>query len=116
MKNNNSNESPTRLHYIPLARAIPDMVLGMPLVLTEHGVVRYNLPSGHKLNQANLDQLKTRHAEIVCVVEPDLRTPEEQEAAWLSAETELEKTFQLADSNNALIRNLRNAVMAYRRR
>lgn len=111
-----SGEQPTRLHYIPLGRAVPDMVLGMPLVLTELGVVRFNLPAGHKLNQANLDQLQTRHAEIVCVVEPDSRTPEEHEAALASAEKELDKIFQLADNSQILIRNLRNAVMDYRKR
>ena len=111
-----SIEPRTRLRYIPLGRANVDMVLGMPLVLTELGVVRFNLPAGHRLNQANLDQLQTRHAEIVCVVEEDTRTQEEQEAAVASAEKELEKIFQLADTSHALIRNLRNAVMDYRRR
>ncbi|MEY4593042.1 MAG: hypothetical protein RIR18_1937 [Pseudomonadota bacterium] len=116
MKEKESNERPTRLHYIPLVQAAPDMILGMPLVLTEHGVVRFNLPAGHKLNQANLDQIQTRHAEIICVVEPDVRTPEEQEAAWASAEKELNTIFQLADPQQVLIHNLRDAVMAYRRR
>jgi hypothetical protein len=116
MKEKELNERPTRLHYIPLAQAAPDMVLGVPLVLVEHGVVRFNLPAGHKLNQANLDQLQTRHAEIICIVEPDVRTLEEQEAAWTSAANELDTIFQLADPHQALIRNLRDAVMAYRRR
>lgn len=111
-----SAERQTRLHYIPLGRAVPDMVLGMPLVLTENGVVRFNLPAGHRLNQANLDQLKSRHAEIVCVEEPDTRSPAEREAAWEHAEKELDNIFQMADLNNPMVNNLRQAVLNYRRR
>lgn len=110
------SQNTQRIHYLPLGLAVPGMVLGAPLVLMEHGVVRFNLPVGHVLTDANLEQLRTRHAEIVCVQEPDTRTSEQREAEWAQEEARVKRVFQLADMKQNLVRSLFQSVLAYRRR
>ena len=109
-----NTQNKQRIHYIPLGQAMPGMVLGAPLVLTEHGIIRFNLPTGHVLNDSLLEQLRTRHAEIVCVVEPDERSPEQRELDNAREVARLNQVFQLADREQPLIRNLYRAVLAYR--
>lgn len=105
----------TRIRYLPLGRAMPDMVLGKALVIVEHGKMTYSLPEGHVLNLANLEQLRAHHAEVICIVESDTRTEEERAAGLAATEKTLERVFALADPDNLLIKNLRHAVLEYRR-
>lgn len=108
------SETKKRIQYFPLGEATPGMVLGAALVLQEHGVVRFNLPAGHVLTEANLDQLRTRHAEFVCIVTEDTRTLEQREAEYFREAKRIERIFQLADLKQPHVRNLYLNVLAYR--
>jgi hypothetical protein len=109
-------QSNKRIHYIPINKVEPGMILGAHLVLTQNGVMRFNILQGHTLTGPLLDQLRSHHAEIVCVEEPDDRSQQQREADWLHDENTLKQVFQQADLHNHLIKNLYDSVLAYRRR
>jgi hypothetical protein len=67
----------TRTHYIPIIEAEEGMVLGAPVAVSQRGVLRFSLPSGHKLTRDNLHQLTAHQAEFIFVTTPDTRSDEQ---------------------------------------
>lgn len=106
----------TRLRYLPLSDVSEGMVLGAPLVLTEHGVTNFSLPAGHVLTESNLLQAQRRHGEFVCIAEPDPRSEAEVIADQQAVATRLGMIFARADMNQPAVRGLHDAVLAYRGR
>lgn len=103
-----------RLHYLPLPDIAPGMVLGAPLILTEKGVISFSLPLGHVLTASNLQQMKVRQAEFVCVQEVDSRSDAECAAARAQAEARLQRLFRAADLRQPAVASLYEAVRAFR--
>lgn len=103
-----------RVCYLPFRQAKAGMLLAAPLVVTEHGVMRINLPQGHVLTEINLEQLRVHHAELVCVLLPDTRSDAQKAVERAREESYLNKVFQLADRQQPLIKNLYQAVLNYR--
>lgn len=103
------------LRYLPLPDVTEGMVLGTPLILTEKGVISFSLPEGHLLTETNLQQMKVRNAEFVCVREEDTRSDEGRADAWAQAEARLQRIFRSADLRQPVMANLYEAVRAYRR-
>lgn len=104
-----------RLRYLPLSDVAEGMVLGAQLVLAGHGVVRFSLPAGHALTEANLRQLAIHQAEFVCVLEADSRTDQEREQEVADHERRLARIFRSADLTAPAVAGLYQAVLAYRR-
>lgn len=104
-----------RLRYLPLPEVNEGMVLGTQLVVAEHGVIRFSLPAGHALTEANLRQLAIHQAEFVCIQEEDARTDDEREREWAAHEERLARIFRSADMNDPAVAGLYNAVLAYRK-
>lgn len=103
------------LRYLPLPDVSEGMVLGAPLILTENGVISFSLPAGHVLTESNLQQMKVRHAEFVCVQEVDRRSDAERADAWAQAEARLQRIFRAADLRQSAMAGLYEAVRAFRR-
>jgi len=106
----------TRLRYLPLSDASEGMVLGAPLVLTEHGVTNFSLPAGHILTESNLLQAQRRHGEFVCIAEPDPRSEAEVAADHEAVAQRLATIFSSADLSQPAVRGLHDAILAYRGR
>lgn len=104
----------TRLRYIPFEDAVEGMVLGAPLLLTEHGVTTLTLPAGHELSETSLHQLYQRHAEYVCIVEDDPRTDEQRAADSEALNARLEAMFAATDRSQPAMAGLFAAVQRYR--
>lgn len=104
-----------RLRYLPIVDVQEGMVLGAPLVLTEHGVNTFSLPAGHALTETNLRQMSIRHAEFVCVQQTDERSAQEREAEWEAAEARLKHIFRASNLDDPLMAHLYSAVLAFRR-
>ncbi|MBS1131973.1 MAG: hypothetical protein H6R16_2975 [Proteobacteria bacterium] len=103
------------LRYLPLPDVTEGMVLGAPLSIAEKGVISFSLPEGHSLTETNLQQMKIRHAEFVCVREEDTRSDDERANAWAQTEARLQRIFRAADLRQPVMANLYEAVRAYRR-
>lgn len=104
-----------RLRYLPLSEVTEGMVLGAPLVLAERGVIRFSLPAGHGLTEANLRQLAVHQAEFVCIQEIDDRSDQQREQEIAAHERRLARIFRTADLDDPVVASLYNAVLAYRR-
>ena len=104
-----------RVRYLPLSEVTEGMVLGAQVVLAERGVVRFSLPAGHSLTDANLRQLAIHHAEFVCIREEERRSDEERAQAVAAHERRLAHIFRSADLGDPTLTGLYNAVLAYRR-
>lgn len=104
-----------RRRYLPLPEVTAGMVLGAALILTEKGVISFNLPAGHELTESNLQQMRVRHAEFVCVQEVDQRSDAERAEAWAQAEARLQRIFRAADLRQPTMAGLYEAVRAFRR-
>lgn len=104
-----------RLRYLPLPEIAAGMVLGAPLILAEKGVISFSLPVGHVLTESNLQQMKVRQAEFVCVQEVDQRSDAERADAWAQAEARLQRIFRAADLRQPALAGLYEAVRAFRR-
>lgn len=104
-----------RLRYLPLPEVTEGMVLGRQLVLCEHGVIRFSLPAGHALTEANLRQLAVHQAEFVCIGEEDGRSEEVRAREWAAHEARLARIFRAADLDDPALAGLYQAVLAYRR-
>lgn len=91
------------------------MVLGAPLILAEKGVISFSLPVGHVLTDSNIQQMKVRQAEFVCVQEADQRSDAERADAWAQAEARLQRIFRAADLSQPALSGLYSAVRAFRR-
>jgi len=104
-----------RLRYLPLPEIAAGMVLGAPLILAEKGVISFSLPVGHVLTDSNIQQMRVRQAEFVCVQEADLRSDAERADAWAQAEARLQRIFRAADLRQPAAAGLYSAVRAFRR-
>lgn len=104
-----------RLRYLPLPEVAEGMMLGTQLVLADHGVIRFSLPAGHALTEANLRQLAVHQAEFVCIQEEDKRSDAEREREWAVQEQRLAHIFRAADMGEPAVAGLYQAVLAYRR-
>jgi hypothetical protein len=91
------------------------MVLGVPLILAEKGVISFSLPAGHVLTESNIQQMRVRQAEFVCIQEADSRDDAERADAWAMAEARLQRIFRAADLRQPEMAGLYEAVRAYRR-
>lgn len=105
----------TRLRYLPISDVSEGMILGAPIVLSEHGITSFSLPAGHELTETNLRQMAVRHAEFVCVQVPDERSEEERNGEWKMAEQRLRHIFRAVDLHDPVISRLYEAVVAFRR-
>lgn len=105
----------TRRVCFPLHEVEPGMVLAVPAVIAEHGVVTLRFPAGHVLTESNLRQLAVRHADFVCVEVEDKRSMDEREQEWDALEARLQQIFSHADRQQAVIGNLFSALLAWRR-
>ncbi len=104
----------TRPHYIPSVEVAAGMVLGTPMVVSQHGVVRFSLPEGHVLTEDNLHQLRAHQAEYLFIAEPDTRSDEQvAEDAALAARRTME-IFAGADLTDPNMAALFDQVLAYR--
>lgn len=106
---------PQRIRYLPLEQAMPGMVLGAPVVLMERGVIRYSLPVNHELTEGNLEQLSAHRCEVVCITEDDERDDVQREIDFLRETARVDRIFALAERDSPIIRDLYQAVLAYRR-
>lgn len=104
-----------RLRYLPLPEVTEGMTLGVPLLLVEKGVISFSLPAGHVLAGSNLQQMRVRHAEFVCVQEEDRRTDDERVDEWARSEARLQMIFRAANLAQPSMARLYEAVRAYRR-
>lgn len=109
---------PQKLHrqYLPFHEVVPGMVLGETITLAERNVVRFSLPAGHALTEANLRQLAAHRAEFVCISVPDTRTEEEIAAAVQAARERVTYIFEGADLSRPALAALFERVLAYRSR
>lgn len=104
----------TRPRYLPLLDAEAGMVLGAPVNVVHHHVLRFSLPAGHRLTEENLHQLTAHHAEFIYVAEPDNRTDEQvAEDAAKSAHRVME-IFGGADLSEPTMAALFDQVLTYR--
>lgn len=104
-----------RLRYLPLPEVAAGMLLGAPLIVANQGVIRFTLPAGHALTEANLRQLAVHQAEFVCVQEEDDRSDQEREKEWGVHEQRLAHIFRAANFDEPALAGLYNAVLAYRK-
>lgn len=104
-----------RLRYLPIADVSEGMILGAPLVLSEHGISNFSLPAGHSLTETNLRQMAVRHAEFVCVQQNDERSDAEREAERKADELRLRHIFRASNFDNPVMSRLYEAVLAFRR-
>lgn len=103
------------LRYLPLPDVSAGMVLGAPLVIAEKGVISFNLPAGHVLTDSNIQQMRVRQAEFVCIQEIDTRDDAGRADARALAEARLQRIFRAADLRQPAMAGLYRAVRAYRR-
>jgi hypothetical protein len=104
----------TRTHYIPIVEAEAGMLLGTPVVISNHGIVRLKLPAGHTLTKDNLHQLTAHQAEFIFVAQPDERSDEQVAVdAALSAHRTME-IFAGADLTDPTLAALFDQVLSYR--
>jgi hypothetical protein len=105
---------PTRLHYLPFGEVEAGMVLGEALTLTEHHIVRFSLPAGHVLSEANLRNLAVHHAEFVCIAQADTRSDEQIATDSAAAAARVMRIFDGADLSQPVMAALFDRVLAYR--
>jgi hypothetical protein len=101
--------------YLPLPDVSAGMVLGASLIIAEKSVISFSLPAGHVLTESNLQQMRVRQAEFVCVQEVDGRSDAERADAWAMTEARLRRIFRAADLRQPAMASLYAAVRAYRR-
>lgn len=104
----------TRPRYLPLAEAEAGMVLGAPVRVVNHGVIRLSLPSGQTLTADNLRQLAAHRAEFIFISEPDRRSDEEVAADAARAAHRVMEIFAGADLSDPVMAALFNQVLIYR--
>lgn len=104
----------TRPHYIPIEEATVGMVLCAPTIISQHGIVRYSLPSGHPLTEDNLDQLRAHQAEYLFIATPDMRSDEQVAVDAALAARRVMEIFAGADLEDPTMAMLFDQVLAYR--
>lgn len=104
----------TRTHYIPLLEAEAGMVLGAPVSVSTHGILRFSLPAGHTLTDDNLHQLAAHKAEFIFVAEPDTRSDEHVAVDAALAARRTMEIFAGADLTDPTMAALFDQVLGYR--
>jgi hypothetical protein len=104
----------TRPRYLPIIEAEAGMVLGAPVRVVNHGVVRLSLPGGHTLTEDNLHQLAAHHAEFIFVAEPDTRSDEAVAVDAAQAAHRVMEIFSGADLSNPTMAALFDQIVNYR--
>lgn len=104
----------TRTQYIPLEEAEAGMVLGAPVGVRQHGILRYSLPAGHTLTEDNLHQLKAHQAEFLFIATPDTRSDEQVAIDAALAARRTMEIFAGADLSGPTLALLFDQVLAYR--
>ncbi len=104
----------TRPRYLPIIEAEARMVLGAPVRVVNHGVVRLSLPGGHVLTEDNLHQLAAHHAEFIFVAEPDTRSDQEVAVDAAQAAHRVMDIFKGADLSDPTMATLFDQVLSYR--
>lgn len=104
----------TRTQYIPLEEAEAGMLLGAPLSVRQHGILRYSLPAGHTLTRDNLRQLKAHQAEFLFIVQPDTRSDEQVAVDAALAARRTMEIFAGADLSDPTMAFLFDQVLVYR--
>lgn len=104
----------TRTRYIPIIEAEPGMVLGDPLKVASHGVLRFALPAGHVLTEDNLRQLTIHQAEFMFVAEPEARSDEQIAVDAALAARRTMEIFSGADLTDPTLAALFDQVLTYR--
>lgn len=92
------------------------MVLGEPITLTEHNIVRFSLPAGHELTEGNLRNLAAHHAEFVCIARPDTRSAEQIAHDAAVAAARVMRIFEGADLSQPAMAALFERILLYRSR
>lgn len=104
----------TRPHYISLVEAEPGMMLGAPIVVSQHGFVRFSLPDRHVLTDDNLHQLRAHQAEYLFIAAPDTRSDEQVAVDAALAARRTMEIFSGADLTDPTLAALFDQVLAYR--
>ena len=104
----------TRPRYIPLIEIEAGMVLGGPVNVVHHGMLRFSLPAGHALTDGNLNQLAAHHAEFILIAEPDSRPDEQVAADAAHAAQRVLDIFAGADLTDPTMAALFDQVLIYR--
>ena len=104
----------TRPRYLPIIDAEAGMILGSPVRVINHGVVRLTLPGGHTLTQDNLRQLIAHRAEFIYIAEPDLRSDEQVATDAAQAAHRVMEIFSDADLSDPTMAALFDQVLGYR--
>lgn len=104
----------TRIRYLPMEEVTDGMVLGAPLIVTDHGVTSFMLPSGHVLTESNMAQIAQRNAEWACIEEADSRSDDERAADLSAIRMHQEALFARSDRRQPAVASLFEAVLKYR--
>jgi hypothetical protein len=104
----------TRPRYLPIIEAEAGMVLGAPVRVINHGVVRLSLPGGHPLTDDNLRQLTAHRAEFIFVAEPDMRSDDKIAVDAALAAGRVMDIFAGADLSDPTMAALFDQVLIYR--
>lgn len=103
-----------RPRYIPLAETEAGMVLGAPVSVSSHGILRFSLPEGHALTEDNLCQLAAHRAEFIFIAEPDTRSDEQVAVDAALAAHRVMEIFTAANLSDPTTAALFDQVLIYR--
>jgi len=104
----------TRLRGTPLSLARAGVVLGAPVRIENHGVLRFSLPAGHTLTEDNLHQLAAHRAEFIFVAEPDSRADEQVAVDVARVARRVLDIFAGADLGDPTMAALFDQVLVYK--
>jgi len=103
-----------RLCYVSLGDAQAGMVLGAPVSIAHHGVLRYSLPARHALTEDNLRQLTVHRAESIFVAIPDVRDDEQVAVDAARVAHRVLNIFSGADLSEPTMAALFDQVLVYK--
>ena len=104
----------TRTHYIPVEEVEIGMILGAPISVVNHGILRFSLPAGHTLTHDNLHQLTAHQAEFIFVSMPDPRSDEEVAVDTALSARRVMEIFSGADLTDPTMAKLFDQVLSHR--
>ena len=101
-------------HYRSVHELKVGMVLAQPLLTSRGGYLEETLPEGHVLTQNSLDKLLHSHAEAVCVLDEDQRSPGQVQADREAARQRLHEIFRQANLQDPTTHALFEALLAHK--
>lgn len=104
----------TRPRYLALTECEAGMLLGAPVSIVNHGILRFSLPAGHTLTSDNLHQLVAHHAEFIFIAAPDRRSDEQVAVDAALAARRTMQIFAAADLTDPTTAALFDQVLAHR--